>query len=275
MKRLHIIWMIYLMSLPIHGQDVFRSFASAGTLGLSVLPVTAEAGSFLPGCAAALTRINSPGLLLSTTWPYTLADVIQAHASLVLPGHNNNYFGVQMAGQGDASLSEFLFSGAYAKKITDRWAAGLRAGVRNTSITNWASVWNVSIEASGLYQISDPFQLAYRAHYYTEAITREKVTSQIDQQLGLQFNPTPQLGMGVDIIQSTYDGWHYYVHLVYRIQEHFGLRMGHGFAPYQFGAGVDLKLWNGWTIQVATRYHPILRWSPGINLQIPLKFNRS
>lgn len=271
MKRLHIICIFYLSWLTVEAQGVFRSFAGPGPLGLTVLPVTGDGSSFLPGSAALLSQYTTPGISLGTSWPYTLAEVIQAHAALALPMANNNYLGFQIGGQGDESLSEFFVGAAYAKKISDKWSAGLQAGLHNTSIINWASIWNISLEASTLYRINDQVQIGYRANYYTQSISLEQKPAQWDHQLGVRFHPTNALVLGAEVISSTVEGWHYHLYMTYQVQEHLRLRMGHGFAPYQFGAGVDLYLWDHWIIQVAARYHPVLRWSPGFGIQIPLK----
>ncbi|HRV85300.1 MAG TPA: hypothetical protein P5275_10580 [Saprospiraceae bacterium] len=269
--RLHIISIFYLYAVASNAQGVFRSFAGPGPLALTVLPVTGDGATFLPGSAALLSQYTNSGISLGTTWPYTLANVLQAHAALVRPLQNNNFLGFQLGGQGDEALSEFFLGAAYAKKLSDKWSAGIQAGLLNTSILNWASVWNFSVEASTLFLINEELQIGYRANFYTQSISLEERPAQWDHQLGIRFHPTNALVLGAEIVSSTLEDWHYHLYLTYQVQEHLGIRFGQGFSPYQFGVGIDLNIWDGWMIQLAARYHPVLRWSPGIGLQIPLK----
>jgi hypothetical protein len=158
----------------------------------------------------------------------------------------------------------------YSMQLSERFAAGVQGNMEYLKLGgNYGSAWNATAEAGLIALISDKWKMGMSVLN----IGRQSIGATDDRyattmRLGANFTPSSKLMVAMEIEKQVIHPVSFKMGIEYLPTDQFYLRIGAQSGPTSFAFGCGYKKKNI-SVDLGSRFHPILGWSPmiGFNYQ--------
>lgn len=214
---------------------------------------------------AGLAGAPSASALATAEQRFLISDIRSVAAVGALPA-GDGAFGLTLHYYGFEDYNEQRAGLAYARKLFDQLSLGAQFLVLNTRIPEYGNKALFTFEMGFVSRITPELNLGAKIHnpVHLEIAEGDRLPTVLS--VGLSYQPSSGIAVNAEVEKDIEFPLRARFGLEYRVAEPLFLRVGCGTNPTlaSFGAGFALE--NGLAIDVASSYHQVLGFTPGVNI---------
>ncbi len=160
----------------------------------------------------------------------------------------------------------------YSMKFTDYFQVGVQGNVQTLRLgNNYGKTISGTIEAGILTKISEKWLIGVSVLN----IGRQRISPLKDRfatvmRLGCQFNPSKKVSVMAEVEKQVITKISFRGAVEYKPIESLFIRLGVQSAPVEFAFGIGYSI-KGFAIDLGSKYHQVLGWSPNAGLSYQFK----
>jgi hypothetical protein len=183
----------------------------------------------------------------------------------ILPNPKLGTFGLAVQYFGYEQYNEQKVGLSYARKLASNFSLGLQVDYLATRIPDYGMANNLTVELGFLYKINETVSVG--GHVYNPIRAKLKSGDYLPTifDFGLAYAPSKQLQLHAQVQKHMTQPLSARFGLEYSPIDMLALRVGVSTAPIQASFGVGV-LFQGLRLDIASAYHQILGFSPGLSL---------
>jgi len=186
------------------------------------------------------------------------------------PNEKIGTFGLAVQHFGTGAYNEQKIGLAYARKLFDRMSIGVQFDYFGVRMAEYGSASAVTFEAGILAEVSDEWRIGIHAY----SPVRIKLPNQDYLpalfSVGASYLPSDKVTVTAELEKNIDYPLNARIGIEYQPMEVLALRGGVSTAPFSMNFGLGMRL-NGLGIDLATMYHEVLGFTPGISISYGLK----
>ncbi len=272
MNKLLILSFALLLTLPLFGQNGSPVYNGGRTLGMGNTGVVNRDLTSVYSNQAGLAYLTSMQAGVFGSRRFMIADINSVGAAFAYPtksgtfGIDVNYFGFEGFNQQSIGLN-------YGRKLFDKLAIGGKALVNTTAIPEYGNTSTFTFALGFYSRLLDKVHLA--GHVFNpirmDIAPNEPMTTSL--RIGLTYFPSKKTTLNLEAEQDLEYDMRIKAGMEYQLIEQLYLRLGVQTEPVQIAFGIGFEL-EQLKIDVASQYHQVLGFTPGISVIYVGKPNR-
>ncbi len=197
---------------------------------------------------------------------FELASLNQLGAAVAYPSKLGT-FGLQLGYFGFDLYNEQKIGLAYSRKLMDKLSLGVQFDFLNTQIKEYGNQGVFTFEVGLLSPITKQISLAF--HLYSpmrvELVDQEYIPTAL--KFGVSYKPSSKVLLTAELEKEGSRKPVVKGGLEYLIHPSLALRLGASTNPTLFSFGVGYQIKNQVQIDIASTYHQVLGFSPGVSIR--------
>lgn len=215
---------------------------------------------------AGIKNIDGISGVLSAERRFNLADLNTFSLGLAIPIDKNSAVGLSMNQFGFELYNQQKYGLVYARQLMSKFTVGAEVNLHNYMIQEYGNDGTLSFELGFQYDLSKSLVLGGKL---SNPVQQELASGEhlpTAYQFGLGYTPSEKLWLGLDVEKQIDFDTNVKLGIEYHIIEVLYLRLGVATEPSLLSFGIGLALKNGFKMDIASSYHQVLGWSPGLSL---------
>ena len=262
----HLLFFVSLfVSISLGGQNGVFSGSNARSIALGGSGVAFTGLSSLGNNPAGLAGLESWGGSAQAERRFLLSELQLFSAGGAIPTASGT-FGLLVNYFGFREYNEQKIGLLYARKLFDQLYLGAQVGFFNTRIPEYGSKGLLTFDLGLLAPLSR--QLSFGLHLLNPI--RQEIREGEDLptvlRFGLEYQPAEKIHLLAEVEKDIQYKARVHAGLEYQLIEILFLRLGVATEPVSMSFGIGLALAGGLSIDVASSYHQVLGFTPGIGL---------
>ncbi len=265
MKKSILIIFLLLGLLNLKAQNGTPSVAGARGAALGGVGAAFEDSHSVFSNQAGMAWVKDMGFNLLAEQRFLLNAIRTVSAGGVLPMKSGS-FGMTLQYYGNDAFNEQRVSIAYGRKLMENFSIGAALDYLNTNIQEYGSKGALTFELGLMARFTPKLNMGVHVFNPLSVKLTEEENLPSVLKLGIKYTPTEKVGIFAEVEKDIDFNVRTHWGVEYELIEDFNLRLGVATQPVEISFGVGYQLKNGLLLDVASRYHEVLGFSPSVGI---------